>query len=85
MLCLYVTTYCPYCHKVQTHLDEAGIPYEIRNVQENAAWREEMLKLGGKMQVPFMLDTERAVSMYESDDIIAYANEHYAPEKINTP
>ena len=84
MLCLYVTTYCPYCHKVRARLDAAGIPYEVRNVQENSVWREDVLALGGKMQVPFLLDTERNVSLYESDDIIAYADEHYAPKHDTT-
>jgi glutathione S-transferase len=30
------------------------------------------------MQVPFLVDTERDVSMYESDDMLNYIAEHYA-------
>jgi glutathione S-transferase len=40
--------------------------------------KEELKKLGGKTQVPYLVDPERNVKMYESDDIIAYVEEHYA-------
>lgn len=35
-------------------------------------------KLGGKQQVPFLVDTENGEMMYESDDIVAYLEENYA-------
>ena len=36
------------------------------------------MEKGGKRQVPFLVDDERGVSMYESADIIAYVKEHYS-------
>ena len=84
MLYLYVSTYCPYCHKVKMYLDEAEVPYEIRNVQEKQTYREDVIRLGGKMQVPLLLDTGLDVSMYESDDIIAHVAKHYAQGSAST-
>jgi glutaredoxin 2 len=39
--------------------------------------RKELIKLGGKEQVPFLVDTEKNVKMYESEDIINYVRENY--------
>ena len=36
----------------------------------------ELLEKGGQAQVPFLVDSERDVSMYESSDIIDYMREH---------
>lgn len=69
---------CPYCKRVEAYLDEAQIAYEERNVATNPAFRDELLEKGGNMQVPFLVDTERDVSMYESEDMLNYIAEHYA-------
>ena len=71
MFLLYTSPICPYCRKVEAVLHERGIPYEERNVV-NPTYRDELIEKGGRMQVPFFVDTERDVAMYESDDIIAY-------------
>ncbi len=77
MLELYVSEVCPYCHKVEKYLSDNNIEYTERDIagQENM---EKLLQLGGKMQVPFFHDTEKNVTMYESDDIVKYVKENYA-------
>jgi glutaredoxin 2 len=40
--------------------------------------RKVLLKLGGKEQVPFMVDTDKGVMMYESEDIIEYLKKNYS-------
>lgn len=35
------------------------------------------MEMGGVQQVPFFVDSEHGVSMYESDDIINYLEETY--------
>lgn len=35
------------------------------------------LTAGGEDQIPYLVDTRRGVTMYESDDIVAYLEEHY--------
>jgi glutaredoxin 3 len=69
MMQLYVRTGCPFCLKVKAFVDERGILIEEKNIEleDNL---EELLTLGGKRQVPFLVDGE--TKMYESDDIIAY-------------
>ena len=36
---------------------------------------DELMEKGGKRQVPFLVDEENGVSMYESDDICRYLEE----------
>ena len=71
VITLYTMPFCPYCAKVKNRIDELAIPYEEKSIEndENLA---ALLGKGGKRQVPFMVDGERGVSMYESDDIISY-------------
>lgn len=71
---LYVKTGCPYCIRVLTFLQLSHIPYEERNIADDAV-AEELISLGGKRQVPFLVDGE--VSLYESQDIINYIEAKY--------
>ena len=73
MLKLYTYSYCPYCEKVRRAFEEMKVDYEEVDAERGTPGSEELLKLGGKQQVPFLVDEEAGVSMYESDDIIEYA------------
>ncbi|MCR4263524.1 MAG: glutathione S-transferase N-terminal domain-containing protein [Candidatus Roizmanbacteria bacterium] len=77
MLTLYVKTGCPYCIKVLNTGKELGIEFEERNIADDAI-ASELIKRGGKRQVPYLVDSERNVEMYESADIDAYLRENYA-------
>ena len=78
MLELYQKEECPYSKKVREALTKLDLDYICRNVRGKGSKKEALLvKLGGKAQVPFLVDTERDVCMYESDDIVKYLNEHY--------
>lgn len=71
MLDLYILETCPYCKKVMGFLDEKGVKYNKIDIT-NKASEEALIKLGGKRQVPFLVDTDRNIQMYESADIIEY-------------
>ncbi|MBU6214693.1 glutathione S-transferase N-terminal domain-containing protein [Patescibacteria group bacterium] len=77
MLTLYVKTGCPFCHRVQAAGKELGIEFEEKNIADDAI-AAELVKRGGKRQVPYLVDSARDVEMYESADIDAYLREHYA-------
>jgi len=77
MLILYVRTGCPYCAAVKKVVDELELAVEEKNIEDPAVLAELMEK-GGKRQEPYLIDTERGVSMYESDDIIQYLRKYYA-------
>lgn len=67
----------PYCRKVREVLSELDLEFVVRNVPRGSAQREELARIGGKVQVPFLIDPNSGVAMYESDDIIAYLEDRY--------
>ena len=76
MLTLYVKTGCPFCEKVFVAGREFGISFEEKNIADNTV-AAELIARGGKRQVPYLIDSDREVEMYESDDIVHYLREHY--------
>jgi len=77
MLKLYVKTECPYCAVVLHKVDELGVQVKQLNIADDEV-AGKLIELGGKRQVPYLVDEERGVSMYESQDIVDYLDEHYA-------
>lgn len=81
MLEIYLAEKCPFCVKVRLFMEQRGVPYVLKPVvlgQASSKVKEELKALGGKVQVPFLVDPEKGVQMYESDDIILYIDENYA-------
>jgi len=77
MLTLYVKTGCPYCLKVLATGKELGISFEEKNIANDAV-AAELVAREGKRQVPYLVDSERGVEMYESGDIDTYLRKNYA-------
>ena len=80
MIELYHSEGCPFCVKVRVAFEQMGVAYisKAMPLRVPSTFKEELLKLGGKPQVPFLVDPERSVKMYESDDIIDYVRQNYA-------
>ncbi len=76
-LILYVKTHCPFCEKVLARAKEIGVALEERNIAVEK-YLDELMEKGGKRQVPFLVDEKAGVSLYESDDIIAYLKEKFS-------
>lgn len=62
---------------MQGFAEEGGIEFELKDIYSDPSIMEELIKRGGKKQVPYLVDDEKGVEMYESDDIIEYLNENY--------
>ena len=78
MLTLYYKPTCPFCQKTMAVIDEMGLEVEMKDISADDALAQELIDRGGKRQVPYLVDIERGVEMYESGDIIAHLREHYA-------
>lgn len=76
---LYFKPECPYCLKVLNFMKENKIvnftSYNIKDGRSGEENTKELIELGGKDQVPFMVFGDE--KMYESDDIIEYLKENY--------
>ncbi len=79
MLRLYTSPHCQYCKRVETFLLANAIDHETCDIT-HPEHRDTLITLGGKMQIPFLVDPEAGVHMYESDDIIAYVAAHYSAQ-----
>lgn len=77
MLTLYYKTTCPYSQRVLAAAEENGITMNLKDVMTDTVLLDELMQKGGKNQVPFLVDDENNVSMYESGDIVSYLEEHY--------
>src|SRR5205823_9485817 len=77
MLELYDFEACPYCRKVREVLSELDLDYRVHPVAQGSARRAELVRRGGKMQAPYLVDPNTATELYESDDIIRYLNATY--------
>ena len=71
MLELFILETCPYCKKVISFLEQNNMEFKKIDIA-NKESEESRIKIGGKRQVPFLVDSERNIQMYESNDIIEY-------------
>jgi len=69
---------CPYCQKVRKKAEELGLDFIWRNYQSAKGEDNWAYKIGGKAQVPLLVDQSKDVVMYESDDIIQYLEDNYS-------
>src|SRR5262249_44989029 len=78
LLELYEFEACPFCRIVREGLTELDLDALIRPCPKGGVrFRDELAKLGGKLQFPFLVDPNTGKSMYESADIIVYLYEQY--------
>ena len=76
MLTLYVQTGCGYCGRVLAVGRELGVEFNLKNIMDPGV-EEELVAKGGKLQVPYLIDEERGVSLYESQAIIDYLHKTF--------
>ena len=69
-LTLYHFNGCPYCARVRDYLSQEGISVPMKDIHENPQYQEELVKTGGKGQVPCLVVDGKA--LYESVDIIEW-------------
>jgi len=80
MSILYTKTACPFCRRVLNKFHDLGVDFEVRNIgNENNL--QLMMDRGGKKQVPFLVDDESRIVMYETEDILDYLEKKYGNKK----
>ncbi len=58
---IYSTKTCPYCVLAKDYLTEKGFAYEIKDVSEDEAAKQEFLqKSGGRLSVP-LIDIDNTI------------------------
>jgi len=79
MLTLYYRPSCAFCRQVLAAVDRLEIEVDLKDIssEENLT---ELMDKGGKKQVPFFIDTEHSVEMYESDAIVSHLQKNYGKD-----
>jgi glutathione S-transferase len=80
---LYEFEGCPFCRKVRealSVLDLEAVVYPCPKA--GPRFRPEVVRRGGKAQFPYLVDPNRGVEMYESDDIVRYLFETYGDGSV---
>ena len=83
LLQLYDIENCPYCRLVREAFTELDLDAEIYpSPKGGERFRSELVERGGKAQVPYLVDPNSGVEMYESLDIVAYLFETYGQRDL---
>jgi glutaredoxin len=83
MLELYQAEACGHSQKVRETLTNRGVssvghdPRSAAGETRNEQTHNGLRTLGGQDQIPFPVDHQRGVTMYESDDIVDYLKTPY--------
>ena len=75
---LYSFEASPFCRIVREVLCSLELPYLLHNVAKGSPRRDAFVERSGRMQVPYLVDPNTGVEMFESADIAAYLEAHYA-------
>lgn len=78
LLELYSYEGSPFCRIAREALCELELPHQLHNVPRRSPDRDAFVSLSGKMQVPFVVDPNTGVTMFESADIRRYLYDTYA-------
>lgn len=76
MLTLYVRDGCPFCIETLAKINELNLKIEEKNIADDKI-AEELMSRSGKVQVPYLVDSDRNIEMFESKKINIYLDEYY--------
>jgi len=58
-------------------IERLELDVEMKNVSEDESAMSLLMEKGGKSQTPYLVDSEKDVAMYESDDIVKHLQDNY--------
>ncbi len=65
-------------------MDRLEIEFENKDILENPAFGDELEARGGHRSTPYLVDTERNVELYESDDIVVHLQKYYGAPVVSS-
>jgi glutaredoxin len=79
-MALYQFEACPFCVKVRRVMRKNALHIELRNAKIDGAYKEELIREGGKHKVPCLRiedDNKNVKWLYESDAVNAFLKEEF--------
>jgi len=82
-LILYEYDASPFCKRVRETINLLDLTVEYRPCPgaRQSAFSREMLEKSGRQTIPYLIDPNTGVEMFESDDQIQYLLDTYGPDK----
>jgi len=77
MLTLYFKPTCPFSRRVIAVIERLELEVEMKDISTDEVFKAELVEKGGKTQTPFLVDSDKKVAMYESDDIVKHLQNNY--------
>jgi glutathione S-transferase len=82
MLILYTKPTCAFSRAVEQYVALHHLTVDNRDISLQEAYKEELVAAGGRARTPFLIDTDKHVSLYESEAIIDHLQTHYVTDTI---
>jgi len=73
---LYVTSWCPYCKKAETYLDQQGLEYQKYDIENDKEAAQRMYRLAGSGGVPFAIINGVAIKGWSKEAYAAALEKH---------
>lgn len=74
---LYSYEASPFCRIVREVLSSLELPHLLHNVAKGSPSRDTFIARSGRMQVPYLVDPNTGIEMFESAEIAIYLRETY--------
>ena len=71
---------CPFCRRVVAVVERLELDVDMKDISADETLVDALIEHGGKRQVPYLIDTDKDVAMYESDDIVAHLQKEYGTD-----
>ena len=78
---LYQFNACPFCVKVRRVITKQALKIELRDAKNNAGFKDELTREGGKHKVPCLRIEEAGKGvrwLYSSDDIASFLEKEFS-------
>lgn len=77
MLTLYYKPTCVFSDQVIEAARQLGLGLELKDASFDESTISELIETGGKNSVPYLIDSEKSIGIYESKNIIEHLMGNY--------
>ena len=84
MLELYQAEDCPHSTEIRETMTELGLSFVAHNPRHaddggvtNEFVRDQLVAIGGEDQIPLLVETDRGVTVTESEEIVSHLRDQY--------
>lgn len=69
MITVYSASWCAFCHAAMQYLDNLGVTYEKKDIEENREYAEEAVEKSGQMGIPVIEVNDQVIVGFDRPKI----------------